>query len=177
MTTSVYLTLFQSCEDLLSYKASVCSIEFLGFTRLYNTVQPDTLTTEAGFRVVAYPNEDCYNMRTFSFIAPCYATTKCAKWQNEIVQSSFKLSFDRQLIIFNDTILPNIDLFQNTSFVNAVEVSKYDSECKSIEYYIKFKPDMLDDITFEKGIYKATFICNTNDNKIFTKLREVIFKL
>ena len=177
LTATISLTVFQSCEDLLSYKASICDIEFLGLKYKYPDVQPDTMTTDVGFTVVAYPNQTCYIQPTFNLNSTCYATTKCAKWQNEIVQSSFKLTFDKQVIISGDTILPNTDLFQLSSFINGVQVDKDKFECRGIEYKIIFSTDLLKKTTFEDGLYNATFTCSTNDSRTFIKQRQVIFKL
>lgn len=177
LTATISLTVFQSCEDLLSYKASICDIEFRGLKYEYPDFQPDTMTTDVGFIVHAYPNQTCYIQPTFNLISTCYATTKCAKWQNELLQSSFKLSFNRQLLISNDTIFPNTDLFQNSSFVSGAHITKDNSECKSIEYTITFSSDLLNKTTFEQGIYNATFTCSTNDGRTFVKNRQIIFKL
>lgn len=177
LTVAIFLTVFQSCEDLLSYKASICDIEFRGLKYQYPDVQPDTMTTEVGFIISAYPNQTCYIQPTFNLISTCYATTKCAKWQNEIVQSSFKLTFDKQVIISGDTILPNTDLFQLSNFINGVQVVKDEFECKDIEYTITFSTDLLSKTLFENGLYNATFTCSTNDSRIFIKQRQVIYKL
>ena len=133
------------------------------------------MITSVGFRVTANPGEDCY-IPSFSFISACYATTKCVKWQNEIVHSSFKLIFDKQIIIFKDTFPPGTDLFQKAGFSKEVAVKKGYSECKSILYEIKFGSALLSQTKFEQGIYKATFTCSTNDNRIFTKNRDFIFR-
>ena len=177
LTAIISLTIFQSCEDLLSYKASICDIEFRGLKYKYPAVQPDPMTTDVGFTVLASPDKTCYIQPTFNLISTCYATTKCAKWQNEILQSSFKLTFDKQVIISGDTILPNTDLFQLSSFINGVQVVKDKFECKGIEYTITFSTDLLNKTTFENGLYNVTFTCNTNDSRTFTKQRQVIFKL
>ncbi len=171
------MSVFQSCEDFFSYEASICEIEFRGLKFKSPDVQPDTMTTDVGFVVAAYPDQTCYKQPSFNLISTCYATTKCAKWQNEIVQSSFKLSLDKSVIISGDTILPNTDLFQISSFINGIQVVKDKFDCKYIEYTITFNTDFLNKTTFENGLYNVTFNCSTNDSKTFVKQRQVIFKL
>jgi hypothetical protein len=177
ITATISLTVIQSCDDILSYKASICDIEFRGIKYKYPDVQPDTMTTDVGFTILAYPNQNCYIQPKFNLISSCYATTMSAKWQNEIVQSSFKLTLDRQVIISNDTIFPFTDLFQLSTFINGVKVIKDKFEGRQIEYTITFNPDFLNNITFENGLYNATFTCSTDDSRTFIKQRQVIFKL
>jgi len=177
LTITIILTALQSCEDLFSYNASICDIELTGLNYKYPDVQPDTMTTTVGLRVTAYPNQSCYILPSFNLISTCYATKKCANWQNEIMQSSFKLSFDKQVIISGDTILPNTDIFQKSNFTSGIEVKKDDWDCNYIGYTITFGSDLLNQMTFEQGIYNATFTCNTNDNRTFVKQRQIIFKL
>jgi hypothetical protein len=174
---SFTLALIQSCDGL-TYKATICDISFTtqeaGY---YNSYGPDTLPDEIVFIVTASPHQTCYRPWHSALNSNCYATTKCAKWQNEIIRSSFSLQFDKKLVISGDTILPYTDLFQVPAFVNSSIIEKKESDCKFIRYYIKWTNDLEARTIFEKGIYKAVFSCITNDNRSFEKERQVIFRL
>jgi hypothetical protein len=173
----ICLVVCQSCEGFLSYKASVCDIEFYGLGSKRFDVQPDTMTTDVGFVILAHPSQICHIQPAINIISACYATTKCAKWQNEILPSSFKLSLNKQVIISTETIPANTDLFRNSHFIAGVYIAKDKSDCKNIEYTIKFSSDLLNKTIFEEGIYDVTFTCNTNDRRTFVEHRQAVFKL
>jgi len=137
----------------------------------------DTLLEDVGFIVTGDSKQNCYVLPRFGLISTCYATTKCARWKNEILQSSFELSFDKMLIISSDTIPPNTNLFQVSSFLNGVEILKEDDDCKFVVYTINLTSNLLNQISFEQGIYTTSFICKTSDNKVFSKQRPIVFKL
>jgi hypothetical protein len=177
LTVSIFLTVLQSCQDLFTYDASICDIEFRGLTSTtFPDIQPDTMTKDIGFVITSSLGNICSIRPSFNLVTSCYATTKCAKWQNEFVQSSFKLSFDRQVIISGDTIAPNTDLFKEKAFTKGVEVKKSDFDCKYIKYTITLNSDLQNQTVFEQGIYNVSFTCNTNDSRTFNKQRQVVFK-
>jgi hypothetical protein len=173
--TIIFMAMFQSC-GLLSFDATICDIEFRGLER-YPIVQQDTMTTDVSFAVIAYPGEIGSIGPTFNLVSTCYATTKCARWQNRILESTFKMSFDRQVIIAGDTILPDTDLFQLPAFTNGIQILENDRHCKSIDYAIVFGSELLNQISFENGMYTVSFSCSTDDNRTFLKQRQVVFKL
>jgi hypothetical protein len=124
----------------------------------------------------------CYRLPPFNLISTCYATTKAPRWKNKILTSSFKLSFDKQVVLFGDTIYADSDLFQVSNFVAGIEITEerhgpYDDSLETaIEYQINFTSSLLDSLTFENGIYNSNFSCSTDDNRTFTKQRAVVFK-
>ena len=173
----ISLIWMQSCENVLSYEARICDLEFYGINSNYLNNQVDTLTEDIGFSIIADSKENCYVWPSSNIISTCFAATKCAKWQNEILPNSFELRFDKVLLILNDTIAPNTNLFQIPAFIEGIEIQKDEDDCKSVNYNIYLNNSLANQITFEQGIYRATFICKTNDNIAFNKKRQIVFKI
>ena len=100
--SGVLLSLLQSCE-LFKYDASICDIDFMSINLNYDGA--DNLIEEIGFEI--YSIKSCpsaVKIQNLQIFKSCYATTKCAEWQNSLDISSFKLYLDKSLYIDNDTI-------------------------------------------------------------------------
>ena len=169
-TTLLILT---SCG--LSYDASICDIELRNRVFSSPDIQPDTMNAQVGFTIIGFPNENCRRPSKIDLSSLLYATTKCARWQNEIVESSFHLSFDKQVILSGDTISPNTNLLNVPNFRQGVTVLKDDSDCKYIMYTIDLSASLFDNLIFEQGIYSVSVGCNTDDGRSFMKQRQVVF--
>ena len=175
----VFLTIISilnhSCERIFTYKATICDVNFSGSKNL--NAERDTITGNTiRFLVTTILNTEICQFPNFSFIQNSYALTKCAKYQNEILTTSFQISFDRNLIISNDTVPANSNLFENQVFRSNTEIIKNDQyDCKYLTYEITLSPNLTSNVKFEPGIYFVNFICNTNDGKTFNKYRQIVF--
>ncbi len=168
-------TLNQSCENILSYDATICTLEFTGLNPSYDN-SPDKFSTEIGFLITgSYDRSACY-APDFGLVSTCYATSKCAKWKNDLIPSSFQLLVDRPVLISGDTVKPNTDLFQNQIFKNNTAIDRNKEDCKFVQFTILFSKDLVSKIIFEPGVYNITFNCSSTDNRTFTNKRQVIFK-
>lgn len=168
------LSLLLSC----TYKGSICEVDFHGDYRTSNTTaQTDTLTKYVRFIVQGYEGSTCYTPQRLNLLSTCYATKKCVDWQNQFLESSFKISFNKSMVVSGDTILPGTDIFQVPSIRNGMEIIKSSFDCISIQYLIKFTDDLYTKVGFEKGQYNVTFSCSTNNGLHFSKERAMVFKI
>lgn len=173
---TVSTILVQSCNDMLVSEGQINSVCFTGLNPS-NDNSPDEFLNDIGFVVMGFrENSTCNRPSGFGLISSCYATTKCTKWQNDFIISSFQLKFDKQVIIAGDTISPNTDLFQNSIFRDNTAINKDEDDCKYITMKIILSPNLVSQITFDQGIYTVSFDCSTSDSKTFSKQRQVIFK-
>lgn len=169
-------TLLQSCRDL-SYDASICNIEFRALKQDQQAVLPDTMLSEFKFQIKAYPNQTCFTRPTLHLINRCYATKKCAIWQNDLVPTSFALKLSKPCSLSGNVIPAQTDLFTVNGFKQHIQISKSSSDCFFITYDLIFNPDSLSSLSFEPGVYTAEFTCNTTDQKIMSNQTEVVLKL
>lgn len=171
----VLTTILQSC-DLLSYDATICDIYFTGIKNFQSDSEPDDLTQEIGFVIRAKDYcTSAFNFNDLNLISSCYATTKCADWQNGLNESSFELSFDKLIIFNNDTIKPNQDLLKIASIKTGIKIVTT-NECKFILSRINFSDELRNKLLIDTGIYNVTFKCKTTDGKEFEKQRKVILR-
>lgn len=172
------LSVAQSCGGFLTYKATICDISFATEKNHFTDVQPDTLTGEIIFVISASPDRSTCSRSWPSTLLPnCYATTKCAVWQNELIRSSFTLSLNRKIMIDSLMFSPGTDLLRLPSFASGVDIRKNENDCKSIRYTIQLMPSLISRVTFDPGIHTVSFSCRTSDNRTFNKERQVIFVL
>jgi hypothetical protein len=171
----VLFLILQSC-DLLRYDASICHIDFFGINCNSWDSIPDDLTNEIGFEVRADDNcKSAYFLRDFSLISSCYATTKCPDWQNDLDVSTYDLSFDRLIIVNNDSLKPGINILENGYIKSNVKIEK-DKGCPLITSTIRISGTIKNKMVLDTGIYIATFRCKITDGKEFEKQRKVILK-
>jgi hypothetical protein len=166
-------SIFQSC-DLLRYDASLCHIDFYGINCNSWDTEPDDLTTELGFEVRA--DDDCKSahiIKEFSLISSCYA--RCPVYQNDLNDSTFDLSFDRLIIVKDDSIKSGNNILANRYIKSNVKIDK-DNICPWITRTILISAIIKNEMVLDTGIYTATFRCKTTDGKEFEKHRKVILK-
>lgn len=170
---AIMISFLQSC-DLMKYDATICDIEFTGINQSLS--EPDYLTEKIGFVIRSVNNcPSALNLNRLNLISSCYATTKCAEWQNALLESSYELRLDRQIILENDTILPNTDLLHVEKLKVGIKIST-ENDCKFIISTIDFSDEIREKLNVETGIYNVTFNCRTTDGKEFEKQRKVILK-
>lgn len=181
LLTAIYFALgilsFGSCEWLLSYKTSICDIEFTGIHSIWNpdASEPDTFGDQIGFGILAVETSPTCHFGPLPVFTTAYATTKCAKFQNEILASTYQLSFNRPFFLDGNSITPNADILDIPDISSLTDIS-INVDCKFTTSEIIFQPALIDRIEFETGEYEVTFKCSTSDGLDFTKTRKVIFK-
>jgi hypothetical protein len=171
----VTITLMQSC--FLSYDGWIADVVFKGNYRS-NDPDIDDLTKSIDFQIIAGGSDVSHRfayIKNIDLFSKCYATTKCAKWQNHLDVSSFSMTFDRSFLNDTDTIEAGIDIFKIESIRMGITIDKDDDECKFIFYTMAFSPELKNRLTFELGEYTVYFSCKTTDGKEFNKSRRVIF--
>lgn len=174
--TIIYFVLGVTSSCFLKYDAFICDIEFTGLNSFgKNNDSPDVFENEIGFEISSIPSsQNCY-IPKLNLFNSAYATTKCAEFQNQIITSTYKLRLNRPLILNSDTIYKDTDLLSISEIKNSTKIEIIE-ECKSVISTIIFNNDLSEQLEFETGIYEVVFECSTNDNRNFTKSREVIFK-
>jgi len=171
----ILFSILQSC-NWLRYDASICHIDFFGINGNSWDSRPDNLTNEFGFEIIADDNcKSAYILKNISLISSCYATKKCADWQNDLDESTYDLSFDRLIIVNNDSIKPGNNILENGYIKSNVKIEK-DKDCSLITSTIRISGTIKNEMVLDTGIYIATFRCKTTDGKEFEKQRKVILK-
>ena len=168
---------FTACEGLLEYDAKICDITFAGLNLTHNPdrEEPDRFGDQVGFEIWSVESSPTCYFPTWQVFNSAHATTKCAEFQNQLLQHTYELSLDRPIFLTNDTIPPNTDLlaFQEIIELTDIEINE---DCKFVTSTIIFRQDLIDKMDFEYGEYQVTFKCSTTDNRNFSKTRKVIFK-
>lgn len=170
---AIILSGFQSCD--FGYDAFICNIDFFGYKNYSFSKEPDDLTSTIKFIIEA--DNNCKTASILQNINPinaCFATHKSARWQNDIVESSFNLSFDKQIIIKNDSIKPGMNILANEYVKLNSKIDKK-SHSNYIESTITFNDTLRSQMIFDSGIYTATFTCETTDGKHLAKKRKIVF--
>ena len=171
----VTIAMMQSC--FLSYDNWIVDVMFKG-SHPSNVSDVDDLTKSIDFQVIAGGSDVSHRfayIKNIDLFSKCYATTKCAKWQNYLEVSSFSMTFDRFFLNDTDTIEAGIDIFKIESIRKDITIDKDNDECKFIFYTMTFPQELTNRLTFESGEYTVYFSCKTTDGKEFHKSRKVIF--
>lgn len=168
---------FTSCEGLLQYDATICDIQFAGLHSIgkLDDEEPDTFDNQIGFEIMSIESSSTCYIPTMQIFNSAYATTKCAEFQNQLLQSTYELLLDKSFVLNGDTIGPNIDLLSIQEVFGLTDI-EINEDCKFATSTIKFRQELTDKMEFEIGKYQVTFKCSTSDNKNFSKTRNVIFK-
>jgi len=107
------------------------------------------------------------------FIKECFATSVKEVYDNELLETSYKLCFDKTIIFNKDTIF---------AYTNLLDKLPYQIECLykqphlPEDNYIIFKEGIISEIEFENTVFKAYFSCLTKDGKELTAITEVIIE-
>lgn len=161
--------IFHACRKT----SRLCTIQF---DSIPDTGEPDSLISKIHFVVYAYSAPNCCIPGNFSLITPCYAFTVCQNWQNYLLQKSFNLSFDKSIVVAGDTVSSGDNLFKNLTIASEMEIVRDEYDCKGVRYDITFSDELRNQMTFEEGIYNATFTCMTNDSILLMKKRMMVFR-
>jgi hypothetical protein len=166
-----------SCGDLLKYDATICDIQFAGLHSIgkLDNEEPDRFDDQIGFEIISIESSPTCYIPTIQVFNSAYATTKCAEFCNQLIQSTYELSFDKSFVLDGDTISPNINLLSIQQFIGLTDI-EINEECKFVTSAIIFRQELTDKMQFDTGEYLVTFNCSTNDNRSFTKTRKVIFE-
>ena len=178
LSLGVVITVCQSC---LSYDALITDVVIRGVNHS-NKSNIDDMTKSIGFEILAGSSEVSYLFEQASIIqnidifSKCYATTKCAKWRNDLEIASFSMKFDRDFVYDSDTIKSEIDIFKIEPIRTNILIDKDKKDCNWITYTMNFTSELTNRLTFEEGEYVVYFSCKTTDGQEFNKSRRVIFK-
>ena len=171
----VTIAMMQSC--FLSYDDWIDDVVFKGNSHS-STPYIDDLTKSIDFQIIAGGSEVSHIfacIKNIDLFSKCYATSKCAKWQNHLDISSFSMTFDRNFLNDTSTIESGIDIFKIESIRRDILIDKDNNDCKFIFYTMTFSQELENRLTFESGEYIVYFSCKTTDGKEFNKSRRVIF--
>lgn len=175
--TIIYITIgifINSC-GLLKYDAMICDITFAALNSTHQeNQQPDRFSDKIGFEIWSIAKSPTCYLPRIQLFNSAYATTKCAEFQNRLLQSTYELSLDRSIVLNNDTIKANTNLLAIPDILGLTDI-EINEDCKFVTSTIIFRQELIDRMTFVLGEYVVNFNCSTSDNKTFTKTRRVIF--
>jgi hypothetical protein len=123
------------------------------------------------------PNSTTYSslIKNIDLIPKAYATVECYEWHNDLVISSFSMSFDKNVLFDSEIIEPGTDIFKLESIKNYILTERY--EWISLDYSIKFSAEIEDRLAFEAGEgYTVYFSCETTDGLRFNKSTTMIIR-
>ncbi|MCC5916605.1 MAG: hypothetical protein JJU02_04685 [Cryomorphaceae bacterium] len=170
---------FTSCGYLLRYDATICDIRFAGLHSMFkhNSEGPDTFDDQIGFEIMSVESSPTCYFPSAQIFNSAHATTKCAKFTNRLLKTSYKISLDRPIVFDGDTIGSTTDLLSVSRFKDLTQITINEEECEEfVTSEIIFTTELTNKIQFESGVYEVTFKCSTSDNREFEKTRHVIFK-
>jgi hypothetical protein len=97
-------------------------------------------------------------------------------WQNDLDTVTFRLIFDKLIIVGNDTLFPQADALKHPAFKKYLPINNVEKGCKDLTYEIGTDDStVLQHMVFDTGVYKATFTCTTTDGKALLAERYVRF--
>jgi len=101
------------------------------------------------------------------FINECNAAVRPGiRYVNDLLETSYKLYFDKAIIYNEDTIFANTNLLEKLSYKIGKEYPDTD--------YIVFQKGIINEIEFETLTFKAFFSCLTSDGKELTASTNVV---
>lgn len=102
------------------------------------------------------------------FMGTCYAFIKCYSWTNALDTTTFRLTFDKKMLVGKDTLRENTNVLGHSLLGTIRSTSRYGSGngCSIVNYEIGSSDTaVMRTMTFDTSIYKATFTCTTTDGK------------
>lgn len=166
---------FTACE-VFTFDTSICDIEFAGLNSLAwrNSVEPDSITSPIGFELSSWTYEHTCYRPTLQVFPSAYAASNCAKFRNRLLPGTYQILLDKPMVIGSDTIAPLTDLL-GIPEVRALTEINIEKDCHRVYSTIIFKPELARLMHFEQVMYRVTFICATDDSRVFVKYRWVRF--
>lgn len=110
------------------------------------------------------------------FVSSAYAFKTCINWQNNMLPTSFRLTFDRSIVLEGDTVAAGADLLSQPVFKQYASFKAQASQCASQDYDLVINDTLMQKMVFQQGVHKAHFECNTSDNKRYESQLYVVFK-
>jgi len=146
--------------------------------RQFNYYVDTTIFTKDIVFIISY-HTDYYAEINLGFSSNCYAFKKGIVYDNQLLEDTYSIKFDRSFVFNNDTIPANLNIFENTSIKSEISIfdnyMAFDSE--GADKVIAFSDFFVKNSVFSPGKYNVTFYCKTSDNKEFEKKIDVEFKL
>jgi hypothetical protein len=167
----LFISIGQSCRPHY-YDLYVKNVNLYG-TDYYNPADSATFTDTVVFAVRPEgKNECCYQGNPF--ISSCYAHAVIKRWKNEIVPSSFKLSFNRGFSIGGDTVLPNTNILALPAFAQHSFV-KIDNDAEA-PYVMGISDSLRSKMKLDSLPYIVTFSCTAGSGSNFSDNMTAVFK-
>ena len=170
------LGIFTFTACVTRYEATICDIQFTAhhYIGVPEHSEPDNFDDEIGFAIRSKTaSQTCYRS-DFQVFNSAYATTKCAEFQNQLLISTYRMSFDKPFVLNNDTISANTELLSIPAIAAGTDITVKE-DCDFVDSRIIFSSVLTNQMQFETGEYEVTFTCSTSDGRNFTKTRRVIF--
>ncbi len=140
-----------------------------------NYIETDTFKTDMVFIMTRNTEIVAHNLKNFSLIQECKATTRGLKWDNELQQDSYELYFNKFIVLNNDTIKSTENLLKSNIKDRITLIYEYNNS-RGFDDIIVFDDNLINDLIFESKSFKAYFKCKTSDNKEFIDSTNVIIK-
>ena len=141
-----------------------------------NYTETDTFKTDIVFIMTRNTEIVAQNIKNFSLIQECKATTRGLKWDNELQQDSYEFFFDKYIVLNNDTIKSSENLLKSNIIKDKITIIYEYNNSRGFDDIIVFDDNLINDIKFESKKFKAFFKCKTSDNKELIDSANVIIK-
>lgn len=167
---------FSACRQVrVDDEAYVCGISFSADgAKNQDTV---LLSSPPTFHISTSAKGSCMAPNISNpFIANSYAATRCFNWKNNLIQSSFHLSFDRSILMEGDTIAAGSNVLENYTFSQYAGFKAGPSQCNNQDHDLVIGDTLLQKMSFQPGTYRAYFNCLTTDGRPYEAHLYVIFK-
>lgn len=170
------LGIFTFTACVTKYEATICDIQFTAhhYIGVPEHSEPDPFGDEIGFAIRSKPASQICLQPSFQVFSSAQATSKCAEFQNQLLISSYQMSYDKPFVLNNDTISANTELLSIPAIAAGTDITIEES-CDFVDSRIIFSSGLTNQMQFETGEYEVTFTCSTSDGRYFTKTRRVIF--
>lgn len=182
----LYLSLFimnMSCKPEhvhiydIGFKAAI--LEHAGDGRQFNDYNVTSVFTDDIVFIVSYHFDYVASLLKFNTGSECKAFTRAKKFDNQLMDSTFSLTFDHSFVFNGDTIKPNKNILSNGKIKSEIDIFEdYEAfDSSGADKVFDFNDSFVKNSVFDTVDYKVTFYCRTTDSIVFTKNTTVKFKI
>ncbi len=133
------------------------------------------VTTEALFDVVVEGKKECC-MRSMPLVSSAYATNLQRTWKTTLLQPSFHLSFDRDIMVDSVTVPAHANLLDNPRIRQIAFWSNNDIHAPILYYALTLRDSTLVHMQLDTLPYRVSFSCTSTSGTPFSREIPVIFK-
>ena len=156
---------------------SGATINQIGDEKKWNVYDSTSVLSSDMNFVISYFTDFIAQIPVGKFLDQCYAYSAKIILDNELLEKTYSISFNRPFLYFNDTIPSSCNVFNHKEIKDEIDIFETNMtfHYMGADEVIEFSENFISNSLFDNNSYEVTFSCMTSDGIEIVRSIEIWF--